>query len=213
MKPRYVVPVHYKTDKPNIPLEPVDKFVEHMPFLWEVKKPSHNTLAVRPLKKNEAPSREIVVLDYKPYEPSGELAALLDRMDASCKASQKVFAPLTANQMNWQPPNGTHTARWNVEHMMGRQLGFFSQIYAAIEPETFAHIDLNPAQMPPEYKPAHPDWDGAEEARHMERANAYVRRFASLLDVRRYKLALGRAKDRPDIAAIEDFLNLPRSVR
>ena len=38
-------------------------------------------------------------------------------------------------------------------------------------------------------------------------------RFASLLDVRRYKLALGRAKDWPDIAAIEDLLNLPRSVR
>jgi hypothetical protein len=66
--------------------------------------------------------------------------------------------------------------------MIGRQLGFFSQIYAAIDPGNFTHIDLNPAQMPSDYKPAHPDWDGAEEARQMQRANAYVRRFAYLLD-------------------------------
>jgi L-ascorbate metabolism protein UlaG (beta-lactamase superfamily) len=182
VKPRYVVPVHYKTDKLKIPLEPVDKFVEHMPEGWELAKPTHNTLALSPAKSKETSAPQLVVLDYKPHEPSGELATLLAKMDASCKASQKVFAPLTAKQMNWQPPNGTHTARWNAEHMMGRQLGFFSQIYAAIEPETFSHIDLNPAQMPPEYKPAHADWDGAEEARQMERANAYVQRYAYLLD-------------------------------
>jgi L-ascorbate metabolism protein UlaG (beta-lactamase superfamily) len=182
VKPRYVVPIHYKTDKHKIPLEPVDKFVERMPAGWELERPSHNTLALSPTKSKAASAPKLVVLHYKPYKPSGELATLLDKMDASCKASQKVFAPLSATQLNWQPPDGTHTARWNAEHMMGRQLGFFSEIYAAIEPETFSHIDLNPAQMPPEYKPAHADWDGAEEARQMGRAGAYVRRFAYLLD-------------------------------
>ncbi|WP_442482573.1 MBL fold metallo-hydrolase [Aeoliella sp. SH292] len=182
VKPRCVVPIHYKTDKLKIPLEPVDRFVEHMPEGWELAKPPHNTLALSPAKSKDTSAPQLVVLNYKPHEPSGDLATLLDKMDASCKASQRVFAPLTANQMNWQPPDGTHTARWNAEHMMGRQLGFFSEIYAAIEPETFSHIDLNPAQMPPEYKPAHADWDGAEEARQMERADAYVQRYAYLLD-------------------------------
>ena len=44
------------------------------------------------------------------------------------------------------------------------------------------HIDLNPAQMPPDYHAAHPDWDGAEEGRQIGRAAAFVRRFAYLLD-------------------------------
>ena len=84
--------------------------------------------------------------------------------------------------MNFEPANGTHTPRWNAEHMMGRQLLFFSQIYAAISPYAFRPIDLNPEQMPPDYRAAHPDWGGVEEARQMERANAFVRRFAYLLD-------------------------------
>lgn len=182
VKPRIVIPIHFKTDKLKIPLEPVDKFVEHMPAGWELDKVSHNTLAVKALPKDAEAKHKLVVLDYKPWQPTGELAELMKEMDTACQESQKVFAPLTANQMSWQPPNGTHTPRWNAEHMMGRQLGFFSQIYSEIDPETFSHIDLNPAQMPPDYKPAHPDWDGAEEARQMQRANAYVRRFAYLLN-------------------------------
>jgi hypothetical protein len=102
-------------------------------------------------------------------------------MERACRDSQEVFAPLSVAQMNFQPANGTHTPRWNAEHMMGRQFLFFSQIYAAIDP-TFSAIDLNPAQMPTDYKPAHPDWTGAEEARQMERVSQYVRRFAYLLD-------------------------------
>lgn len=182
VNPRIVIPIHYKTDKLKIPLEPVDKFVEHMPTGWELDKVTHNTLAVTAQADGANEKHQLVVLDYKPWQPTGELSELIEKMDAACKESQKVFAPLSANQMSWQPPNGTHTPRWNTEHMMGRQLGFFSQIYAAIDPDSFAHINLNPAQMPPDYKAAHPVWDGAEEARQMERANAYVRRFAYLLD-------------------------------
>ena len=65
--------------------------------------------------------------------------------------------------------------------MMGRQLGFFSQIYAALDPEITA-INLNPKQLPKDYSPAHPKWDGSEEARQMQRSAAFVRRFAYLLD-------------------------------
>lgn len=203
VEPRIVVPIHYKTDKLNIPLEPVDKFATNVPNLWQISRLQHNTLAVSASPdKDPVVKGRTVILDYKPWQPTGELAALLGKMDAACRASQAVFAPLTAEQLNWRPPDGTHTPRWNAEHMMGRQLGFFSQIYAAIanqpssvppnirvDEETikehytiFTHIDLNPKQMPDDYAPAHPDWDGAEEARGMQRANAYVRRFAYLLD-------------------------------
>jgi len=181
VKPRTVVPIHYKTDALTIPLEPIDKFLTHIPAEWKLTKVAHNTLAVVAGDRKALPQGEVVVLNYKPWQPTGELATLLEKMDAACQASQKVFAPLTANQMNWRPPNGSHTPRWNAEHMMGRQLGFFTQIYADIDP-AFKHIDLNPKQMPDDYQAAHADWTGAEEARQMQRANAYVRRFAYLLD-------------------------------
>lgn len=181
LKPRMVVPLHYKTDALTIPLQPIDSFVSHIPAEWKLTKVAHNTLAVDESEKPPFPQGEVVVLDHKPWQPAGELATLLDKMDVACQASQGVFAPLTANQMNWRPPNGSHTPRWNTEHMLGRQLGFFSQIYADIDP-AFKHIDLNPKQMPDDYQVAHADWTGGEEARQMQRANAYVRRFAYLLD-------------------------------
>ena len=103
-------------------------------------------------------------------------------MRASCAASQEVFRPLSAAQMNWRPPNGTHTPRWNVEHMAGRQLLFFSQIYAAIEPETHRVVDINPEQMPPDYVAAHPEWSGEDEARLMLQVSQYVQGYAHLLE-------------------------------
>ncbi|QDU58305.1 MBL fold metallo-hydrolase [Aeoliella mucimassa] len=174
VKPRFIVPIDYE------PKESIGD-VMGIDAMWRVEERDHNTLAVCQSQQPVFGSK-LVFLSPEPYQPTGELAELLTKMDAACKASQKVFAPLSANQLNWQPPNGTHTPRWNVEHMLGRQLGFFSQIYATIDPDTFAHVDLNPAQMPPDYKAAHPNWDGAEDARQMERANAYVRRFAYLLE-------------------------------
>ena len=64
--------------------------------------------------------------------------------------------------------------------MMGRELGFFSQIYAKQDPG-IAAIDLNPKQMPPDYVAAHADWTGTEEARQMERVCRFTSRFAYLL--------------------------------
>ncbi|MEO1498123.1 MAG: DinB family protein [Planctomycetota bacterium] len=111
-----------------------------------------------------------------------ELAELFAAMEASCEASQEVFRPLSAGQMNWRPPDGSHTPRWNAEHMTGRQLLFFSQIYAAIDPETHRVVDINPQQMPADYEAAHSDWTGDQEAAQMQAVSEYVRGFAALLE-------------------------------
>ena len=181
VKPRIVVPIHYKTNVLKIGLDPIEKFLEAVGDRYEVTRSTGNTFAVRDAEGDDDQSTRVVVLNYQPWKPTGDLAELLDKMETACRDSQKIFASLSAKQLNWSPPNGTHTPRWNAEHMMGRQMLFFSQIYAAKD-SAFQAIDLNPQQMPPDYQAAHPDWDGAEEARQMKRANAYVRRFAYLLD-------------------------------
>lgn len=181
LKPRYVVPLHYKTDRLKIGLESIDKLLTALGDRYAVDRPTGNTLAVSAADSDDETSTRVVVLGYEPWRPAEELARRMQRMESAAEASREVFIPLTAEQLNWRPPNGSHTARWNAEHLLGRQLGFFSQIYAAVDPEITA-IDLNPAQMPPDYKPAHPEWNGAEQARQMRRSAAFVRRFAYLLD-------------------------------
>ena len=100
--------------------------------------------------------------------------------EAACTASQEVFAKLSVAQMNFRPNNGSHTPRWNTEHMMGRELLFFSQIFHA-QDESIPVMDLNPKQMPPDYVFRHADWTGAEEARQMQRVSSFTSRFAYLL--------------------------------
>ncbi|TWT80182.1 hypothetical protein CA13_15950 [Planctomycetes bacterium CA13] len=140
----------------------------------------HNTLAVSAADKGQQET-QTVLLGPSPWEMSNELAALFTEMEQSCSQSQKVFAELSTSQMNFKPSNQTHTPRWNAEHMMGRQLQFFSQIYHAID-SNIPVMNLNPQQMPLDYRFAHPDWDGAEEARQMQRVSDFCRRFAYLLD-------------------------------
>jgi L-ascorbate metabolism protein UlaG (beta-lactamase superfamily) len=181
VKPRIVVPIHYKTPALKFDLAPVEPFLDALGSDFEVMRPAGNTVAVSAAKDGETGRPKVVVPKFVTWEMSGEMAPLFDRMDNARRSSQAVFAPLSANQMNFKPSNGTHTPRWNAEHMMGRELGFFTQIYAGLDPAV-PHIDLNPEQMPPDYKAAHPDWSGAEEARQMERTGALVRRFACLLD-------------------------------
>ncbi|HEY3394509.1 MAG TPA: MBL fold metallo-hydrolase [Lacipirellulaceae bacterium] len=182
LRPRIVVPVHYKTPALAFDLHRADAFVEAMKQSGaEISQPEGNTLAVSAAVDESPSSTRVVVLGYKPWQPSGELAELFERKEAAGSASAEVFRPLSANQMNFRPSDGTHTPRWNAEHMMGRELLFFTQIFAERD-SAIAPIDLNPAQMPPDYKAAHPDWSGAEEARQIERASALVRRFAYLLD-------------------------------
>ena len=152
----------------------------------------HNTLAIskpvrrRTLDRSRAKDAkpgmvEVITLTDKPWKMPEELSKLFIAMEKSCRDSQEVFAKLSTDQMNFKPANGTHTPRWNTEHMMGRQLQFFSQIYNKVDP-AIPVLNLNPRQMPEDYRFAHPDWDGKEEARQMQRVSDFTRRFAYLLD-------------------------------
>ncbi|OGP59792.1 MAG: hypothetical protein A2V67_02765 [Deltaproteobacteria bacterium RBG_13_61_14] len=60
LRPKIVVPMHYKTDKtPNLPVAPVDDFLQGKPKVQRVK---GNELAVKELPAETT----IIVLDYKP---------------------------------------------------------------------------------------------------------------------------------------------------
>ncbi len=120
------------------------------------------------------------LLESPPAVPA-HLRELFDRMEAANRRSQDVFRKLSTAQMNFKPSNGSHTPRWNAEHMAGRQLLFFSQIYHALDPD-IPVFNWNPAQMPPDYKARHPDWSGKEEARAMQRVDDFCRRYSYLLE-------------------------------
>ena len=83
--------------------------------------------------------------------------------------------------MNFVPGNGTHTPRWNPEHMMSTELRFTSRIYNTADPE-IPVMNPRPKQRPNQYVAAHPTWSGAEEARQMKRVESFTRRFAYLLE-------------------------------
>ncbi|MEM7478534.1 MAG: DinB family protein [Planctomycetota bacterium] len=119
------------------------------------------------------------LLEKPPAIPE-HLREMFDRMEASNRRSQDVFRKLSTAQMNFKPSNGSHTPRWNAEHMAGRQLLFFSQIYNALDPN-IPVFNWNPAQMPPDYKARHPEWSGKDEARAMQRVDDFCRRYAYLL--------------------------------
>ncbi|MEM6689441.1 MAG: DinB family protein, partial [Planctomycetota bacterium] len=93
------------------------------------------------------------------------------KMGEAMEASAKIFEGLTAEQMNFRPSDGSHTPRWNAEHLRAAQLRFFSSIYHALDPSV-KEIKEGPKQMPADYKPANPKWSGAEEAKAMREAQA-----------------------------------------
>lgn len=144
------------------------------------KHADHNTLAVS-RATNSAKSIQQVTLTTNPWEMSADMDRVFAAMEKSSRDSQKVFAKLSVRQLNFKPSNGTHTPRWNTEHMMGRQLLFFSQIYHEIDP-TIPVMDLNPKQMPKDYEFAHSDWTGVEEARQTQRVGDFTRRYAYLFE-------------------------------
>ena len=125
-------------------------------------------------------SLKTVVLGTKPVELPKALLELYSGKEKACVASQKVFASLSVAQLNFKPSNGTHTPRWNTEHMMGRELQFFSQIFHELDP-AIPVMNLNPKQMPADYKARHADWTGDEEAFQTQRVLSFTRRFAYLL--------------------------------
>ena len=139
----------------------------------------HNTLSVS--RSEPTSTSKWVKLSENPWSMDAALGDLFDKKEAACKSSRAVFKELSVNQLNFRPSNGTHTPRWNTEHMMGRELLFFSQIYHAMD-SNIPILDLNPKQMPPDYRPAHEDWTGLEESMQMERVESFTRRFAFLLN-------------------------------
>ena len=139
----------------------------------------HNTLSVS--RSEPTSTSRWVKLSESPWSMDAALGDLFDKKEAACKSSRAVFKELSVNQLNFRPSNGTHTPRWNTEHMMGRELLFFSQIYHAMD-SSIPILDLNPKQMPPDYRPAHEDWTGLEESKQMERVESFTRRFAFLLN-------------------------------
>jgi len=180
IQPRIVVPMHYKTPNLADNLQGVSGFLTAMGADTEIVRVRGNTLAISTTKR-QTTKPQVAVLGFVPWEMPQVWADLFAAKEKSCRASQAVFTQLSVEQMNFRPSNGTHTPRWNTEHMMGRELLFFSQIFSQVDP-AIQVLDLNPKQMPPDYVAAHPDWSGAEEARQMERVLAFTRRFAYLLD-------------------------------
>ena len=176
LNPRLIVPL-YSQPSGDADLQRLIKATNETKQLSRV---AHNTIAI--CKSEEASLKpQVVVLGTAPWQMPKDLMTQFDAMEKSCRDSQNVFMALSVKQMNFKPSNGTHTPRWNTEHMMGRQLQFFSQIYHAIDP-TIPVMDLNPKQMPPDYEFANPDWTGAEEARQMQRVSDFCRRYAYLLE-------------------------------
>jgi hypothetical protein len=121
-----------------------------------------------------------LLLDTPPPVPE-QWRQLFDRMEAANRRSQDVFRQLSVEQMNFKPSDGTHTPRWNAEHMAGRQLLFFSQIYNALD-SNIPVVDRNPRQMPVDYEARNPSWSGKDEARAMQRVDDFCRRYAHLLE-------------------------------
>ncbi len=144
-----------------------------------VERIGHNTLSVS--KSTPTSKSQWIKLSEVTWSMDPALSDLFEKKEAACKSSRAVFEALSVTQLNFRPANGTHTPRWNTEHMMGRELLFFSQIYHAMD-SSIPVLDLNPKQMPPDYRPAHEDWTGAEESKQMERVESFTRRFAYLLD-------------------------------
>lgn len=178
--PRFVVPIHYKTEALTIELKPVDGFLAALAHRYERVNAVGNTLAV---SAEHGPTREeprVVVLDHEPWEMPEELAALFEAKEEASRASQAVFRDLSAAQLNHRPSDESHTPRWNAEHMAGTEMYVMTAIFAERDP-SIPVVNLMPAQMPPDYEPAHPDWDGPEQAAQMQRVSDFSRRFAYLL--------------------------------
>jgi L-ascorbate metabolism protein UlaG (beta-lactamase superfamily) len=180
LEPRFVIPLHFRTDTTaeEVQLLGLDQFVDALPEDWEQRRIAGNTLTVSAAPPVETPV--VLLMDYQPWVMPTELAELFAEKDAANARARAVFEPLSVAQMNHRPSDASHTPRWNAEHLMGAELEIFSRLYNSVDP-SFPVIDLRPLQMPEDYVAAHPDWDGAEEARQLERVALLVRRHAHLL--------------------------------
>jgi len=181
LEPRFVLPIHYKTKQLTTPLNPIDPFLKACPKKYQRVEPVGNTLAVLQNPDPAFEKQQLVLLKTRPWKMPKELAQLFEQKEKVARQVKADYARLSVKQLNHKPSDGSHTPRWNVEHIMARELGFLSAIYSHLNPMILP-IDLNPPQTPPQYQPAHPDWTGDEEARQIERTQAFSRRFAYLLN-------------------------------
>ena len=164
--------------KPQIILIAADNDAVENPEVTTIQ--SRNVVAVS-AQKEKADARWIKIADQPWKMAKPELSELFEQKEKSSAQSRAVFAELSIGQMNFVPGNGSHTPRWNTEHMMGRELLFFSQIYHSID-TMIPVMNWNPKQMPKDYVAAHADWTGHEEALLTLQVEAFSRRFAYLLE-------------------------------
>ncbi len=180
VRPRIVIPIHYGTEALSIKLHGTEAFLDALPDRYQRVTVAGNTLAVTAGHGPTRDAPQIVLLKTRPAAMRAEIADLLAAKENAAAEAQAVFRSLSVNQMNHRPGNGTHTPRWNAEHMMGMELRFLTAVYAGVDP-SIGIVNLAPAQMPDKYRAAQPDWTGAEEARQIERVQKLTRRFAYLL--------------------------------
>ncbi len=180
VRPRIVIPIHFRTETLSIKLHGAEAFLDALPDRYRRVSGAGNTLAVTAGRGPTRDAPQVVLLKTRPAAVPAEIAELLAAKESAAAEAQAVFRALSINQMNHRPGNGTHTPRWNAEHMMGMELRFLTAVYADVDPSV-GIVNLAPAQMPDEYTAAQPDWTGAEEARQIERVQKLTRRFAYLL--------------------------------
>jgi len=172
--PRLLVPIDRDPGKP-------DPFMKAMRSDFTVERAPGNTVALGAERGPSVENPRLTELEKNPWSMSDAMARLFRKKDRAAERAASVFEQLSVGQLNHRPADGSHTPRWNVEHLMGRELLFFSRLYSRLD-RSIAPIDLNPAQTPDDYDAAHPQWSGAEEARQIRRVTAFTRRFAYLLD-------------------------------
>ncbi len=185
IKPRrFIWAIHYKAGSSALPLATADDFAnEARRAGLLVRRVRGNAVAVTALPPDQKPpigSPVVIVSDWTPVRPSAGLERSLLTLRNDRQELIDKLGNVSKTQLDWKPSDGTHTIRWNFEHTTARELGLFSQIYHALDPE-IPVINWNPAQMPPDFKPRRPDWDTHEMVRHVRRVGAFTERFSYLL--------------------------------
>lgn len=185
LKPRRCVwPIHFKTRVGKLPLSTVDAFLTQARQAgMSVREVKGNAIAMA--RRARGPDVKpvpvtVIAAGFEPVKPGADIQSALEAMRADRQALIDALGKVSKTQLDHKPSDGTHTIRWNFEHTAGTELNFFSQIYHAMDPE-IPLIKWGPAQMPPDFRARHPDWDTSEMVRHVQRTAAFTERFSYLL--------------------------------
>lgn len=180
----YLWPVHFGPDTVAATADTVDALVEEARranlLIRDVR---GNTAAVSALPSDAPPPiglPAVVLMDYQPLAPEAKVRQMLKSLRDDRRALIDTLGKVSKEQLDHRPSDGSHTIRWNFEHTTARELGLFSQIYNALDPEVPV-INWNPAQMPRDFKAHNPAWGPEEIVRHVRRVGAFTERFSYLL--------------------------------